>query len=65
MLAERLSQALPQLAQRFAGCFSLADGPMSLQECIANAPRLLADRSEQIARVVAANLRGEPSGQTG
>lgn len=47
---------LPQLAQHFVGCFSLADGPMSLQDCIANAPRLLADRSEQIARVVAANL---------
>lgn len=58
-------EVLPQLAHRFAGCFSLADGPMSLQDCIANAPRLLADRSEQIARVVAANLCGEPPGQTG
>jgi hypothetical protein len=29
---------------------------MSLQDCIANAGRLLADRSEQIARLVAANL---------
>ncbi|MDQ6916796.1 MAG: glycerate kinase [Pseudomonadota bacterium] len=46
--------ALPVLSRHFAGCFSLTDGPMSLQECIANGPRLLADRSEQIARVVAA-----------
>ena len=54
-------EALPRLAQHFAGCFSLADGPMSLQECIANAPRLLADRSEQIARVVAASLLSHSS----
>jgi len=47
--------ALPELSRHFAGCFSLTDGPMTLQDCIANAPRLLADRSEQIARVVAAN----------
>ena len=49
-------EALPLLRPYFAGCFSIADGPMSLQDCIANAPRLLADRSEQIARVVAADL---------
>ena len=48
--------ALPLLTHRFAGCFSITDGPMSLQDCIANAGRLLADRSEQIARLVAANL---------
>ena len=48
--------ALPLLTLRFAGCFSITDGPMSLQDCIANAGRLLADRSEQIARLVAANL---------
>jgi glycerate kinase len=46
--------ALPELSRHFAGCFSLTDGPMTLQDCIANAPRLLADRSEQIARAVAA-----------
>lgn len=46
--------ALPQLSRHFAGCFSLTDGPMTLQECIANGTRLLADRAEQIARVVAA-----------
>ncbi len=45
--------ALPELSRHFAGCFSLTDGPMTLQDCIANAPRLLADRSEQVARVVA------------
>jgi len=49
-------EALPLLMPHFAGCFSIADGPMSLQDSIANAPRLLADRSEQIARVVAADL---------
>ncbi len=45
---------LPELSRHFAGCFSLTDGPMTLEECIANAHRLLADRSEQIARTVAA-----------
>jgi glycerate 2-kinase len=45
---------LPELSRHFAGCFSLADGPMTLEECIANAAHLLADRSEQIARAVAA-----------
>ena len=28
-------EALPLLARTFAGCFSIADGPASLQECIA------------------------------
>ncbi len=46
--------ALPRLSRHFAGCFSLTDGPMTLQDCIANGPRLLTDRSEQIARAVAA-----------
>ena len=49
--------ALPQLAPRFAGCFSLADGPVTLEDCVANAARLLADRSEQVARLFEAALR--------
>jgi glycerate kinase len=47
-------EALPLLARSFAGCFSIADGPMSLADCIANTRRLLSDRAEQIARVLAA-----------
>jgi glycerate kinase len=49
--------ALPRLAERFAGCFSLPDGPMTLEECVANAARLLADRGEQAARLFDAALR--------
>jgi glycerate kinase len=50
--------ALPELAERFAGCFSLADGPMTLEDCVANAARLLADRAEQAGRLYAA-ARGQ------
>ena len=46
--------ALPALAERFAGCFSLADGPMTVEDCVANAARLLADRAEQVGRLYAA-----------
>jgi glycerate 2-kinase len=46
--------ALPELARHFAGCFSLADGPMTLEDCVANAARLLADRAEQAGRLYAA-----------
>ena len=49
--------ALPELARVFAGCFALAPGPMALDECIANADALLADRAEQIARVWEAGNR--------
>lgn len=56
--------ALPQLSQHFAGCFSLADGPISLEECVSNAPRLLADRAEQIARLIAANVDGALAGES-
>jgi glycerate kinase len=50
--------ALPDLGRFFAGCFALPPGPMALEECIANADALLADRAEQIARVWAAAHRG-------
>jgi len=43
--------ALPELSRVFAGCFALPSGPMTLDECIANADTLLADRAEQIARL--------------
>jgi glycerate kinase len=46
--------ALPELAQYFSGCFALPSGPMTLEDCIAGADTLLADRAEQIARVHAA-----------
>ncbi len=45
------ASALPALGEHFAGCFALADGPMTLAECLSRAPELLADRSEQAARV--------------
>jgi glycerate kinase len=46
--------ALPELSRRFAGCFSVTDGPMTLEDCIANAARLLADRGEQAGRLYTA-----------
>jgi glycerate kinase len=46
--------ALGALGAHFAGCFGLPNGPASLAECIAGAPDLLADRAEQVARVLAA-----------
>ena len=46
--------ALPELGKHFAGCFGLANGPSSLDECIANAAAMLVDRAEQIARMLIA-----------
>jgi glycerate kinase len=44
--------ALPALGRHFAGCFGLPNGPAALEDCIAGAERLLADRAEQVARVL-------------
>jgi glycerate kinase len=46
--------ALPELGKHFAGCFGLPNGPSSLDECIAEASKLLANRAEQVARVLLA-----------
>jgi glycerate 2-kinase len=43
--------ALPELDRHFAGCFSLPSGPASLEQLLAEATALLADRAEQVARV--------------
>ncbi|HQR12606.1 MAG TPA: glycerate kinase [Casimicrobiaceae bacterium] len=48
------ARALPVLGRHFAGCFALPNGPSTLNECIANAGALLAERAEQIARVLIA-----------
>ncbi len=48
------SDALSALGQHFAGCFGLPQGPATLDACIANAGALLADRAEQVARVLVA-----------
>jgi len=50
--------ALPELGKHFAGCFGLPNGPLSLDECIADVAKLLADRAEQIARML--NAMGRP-----
>ena len=42
------ARALDALTQHFAGCFSLTAGPMTLQECVAQAPDLLANAAQQI-----------------
>jgi glycerate kinase len=44
--------ALAQLGAHFAGCFGLPNGPMRLDECIAGADQLLADRGEQLGRLI-------------
>ncbi len=49
------SGALPELGRHFTGCFALPNGPLSLDESIANADALLADRAEQVARVFVAS----------
>ena len=46
------AEALPALGRHFAGCFGLPNGPASLDACIAGAEQLLADRAEQVARVL-------------
>ena len=51
------AEALPELGRHFAGCFALPDGPTTLEACIAGAERLLADRAEQVARVMDAARR--------
>jgi glycerate 2-kinase len=43
--------ALPGLGRHFAGCFSLPSGPANLEQCLAEAAELLADRAEQVARL--------------
>ena len=47
--------ALPQLAGHFAGCFSLAFGPATLEDCLRDASALLGDAAEQTARLFAAS----------
>jgi hypothetical protein len=43
---------LPELGRAFAGCFALPAGPATLADCVATAAALLADRAEQIARLI-------------
>jgi glycerate kinase len=45
------AQALPALRQHFTGCFSIVLGPVSLEQAIAQADRLLQASAEQIAAV--------------
>ncbi|MBI5937412.1 MAG: glycerate kinase [Betaproteobacteria bacterium] len=44
--------ALPELSSHFDGCFALPEGPMPLAAAMAEAARLLADRAEQMARLL-------------
>jgi glycerate kinase len=43
--------ALADFGRVFAGCFGLPNGPMTLHDCVVHAAALLADRTEQVARV--------------
>ena len=45
---------LPELSRAFAGCESIVFGPSTLEECVADAADLIADRAEQLARLFAA-----------
>jgi glycerate kinase len=49
--------ALQELSRHFSGCFSLTFGPITLDECVAQAAGLLADRAEQLALLIT-GLRG-------
>ena len=49
--------ALAELAQHFADCHSLCFGPATIAECVADAPGLLADSAEQLARLFRAARR--------
>ncbi|MCC6867224.1 MAG: glycerate kinase [Burkholderiales bacterium] len=59
--------ALDALGAHFAGCFGLADGPMDLAACIANAAALLEARAANLARLVLAHpaVRSPRSGSIG
>jgi glycerate kinase len=46
--------ALLELGRVFAGCHSLTFGPATLEDCLADAAQLLADRAEQLALLFAA-----------
>ena len=46
--------ALRELDARFDGCFALPAGPATLEACVRDAPRLLAERAEAMARVFVA-----------
>jgi glycerate kinase len=48
--------ALPELGSHFASCHALAFGPATLEECVANAPAMLADTVEQLARLYQARV---------
>jgi glycerate kinase len=48
------ADAVSQLAPHFAGCFALPAGPMTIEASIADADALLAERTEQLARLWAA-----------
>lgn len=50
-------EALPELGRHFAGCHSITFGPATPEACIADAAGLLADCSEQLARVFGAACR--------
>jgi glycerate kinase len=45
---------LRELSSVFAGCESIVFGPSTLEACLADASNLIADRSEQLARLFAA-----------
>jgi glycerate kinase len=49
---------LPELSPAFAGCESIVFGPSTLEDCVADAAGLLADRAEQLARLLAAARAG-------
>jgi glycerate kinase len=51
------ADALPAFRGTFAGAFALPPGPATLDECIATTTGWLADRAEQLARLVDAASR--------
>jgi glycerate kinase len=48
--------ALAELGSHFTSCHALEFGPATLEDCVANAPALLADTAEQLARLFQARV---------
>jgi glycerate kinase len=53
LLSGALAADLAELAAHFDGCFSITPGPLPLEEAMRQTAVLLADRAEQLARLLA------------
>lgn len=52
LLSGSLFGDLDVLREHFSGCFSITNKPMSLEECMKNAPELMAEQTKQIIHLI-------------